>query len=90
MRQYVKGEVYIIYVRQFGLPASNPESYYVRAKCVGGNDLNVGYFEDSTGYRFNSGMDRAILEKDFILDREIVGIHPFPNPHVRKHSEVKS
>ena len=90
MKQYVEGEVYIIYVRQFGLPASNSESYYVRARCVGGNDLNVGYFEDSKGYRFNSCIDRATLERGFVWDKEIVDIHPFPNPHVRKHSEVKS
>ena len=89
MKQYIEDEVYIVYQRQFGLPASNPESFHVRAKCVGGNGLNVGYFEDSTGYRFNSCMDKATLEKDFILDRQIVDVHPFPNPHVRKYSEVK-
>ena len=90
MKQYVEGEVYIIYVRQLGLSASNTESYYVRARCVGGNDLNVGYFEDSKGYRFNSCIDRATLERGFVWDKEIVDIHPFPNPHVRKHSEAKS
>ena len=89
MKQYTDGETYVIYVRQFGLPASNSESYHVRAKCVGGNNLDVGYFVDADDNEFNSSMQCATLESKFVLDREIVDIHPFPNPYVKKNSEVK-
>lgn len=77
MKQYVEGATYIVYVREFGLPASDKTRYHVRAKCVGGNDLDVGYFVDAEGNSFNSGVQSATLENEFIWDREIVDKYPF-------------
>jgi hypothetical protein len=84
MKQYTDGETYIIYVRQFGLPASNSESYHVRAKCVGGNNLDVGYFVDADDNEFNSSMQCATLESEFILDRDVIDTHPSPNLYAKK------
>lgn len=89
MRQYIESDVYIIYVRQFGLPASNSESYHVRAKCVGGNNLDVGYFVDADDNEFDSSMQCATLESKFILNREVIDIHPLPSLYAKNSNEVK-
>lgn len=79
MSKYVEGEAYIVYVRKFGLPASNTDHHYVRARCIGGNNLDVGYFVDVEGNRFNSSMQSATLESEFVWNREIIDVHPFPS-----------
>lgn len=79
MSKYVEGEVYIVYVRKFGLPASNTDRHHVRARCMGGNNLDVGYFVDAEGNSFNSNMQSATPESEFVWNRDIVDVHPFPS-----------
>lgn len=88
MAQYVEGATYIIFVRKFGLPASDKTSHYVRAECVGGNNLDVGYFVDAEGNRFNSSMQSATFEREFTLNKDITDTHPFPNPHAQKKDKI--
>lgn len=82
MKQYIEGETYITYVRQHGLPASDPTSYHVRAECIGGNELDVGYFKDAQGNEFNSSS--FTLESQFVFDRAITDVYPFTPNRVRK------
>lgn len=77
-KQYIEGETYIIFVRLFGLPASDDTCYYVRAKCIGGNGAIVGHFEDARGYRFHSSVDDSDLESRFVQKKEVIDTHPYP------------
>lgn len=90
MSEYIEGSIYIVYVRKFGSPASDPNSHHVRARCIGGNSLDVGYFVDAAGNRFNSVMQHATLESKFVWNRDIVDVHPFPSRYSYKKSILNS
>ena len=88
MPKYIEGSIYIVFVRKFTLPASDKTSHYVRATCIGGNNLDVGYFVDAKGNRFNSSMQSATLESEFILNRDITDVHPFPNLYAQTTGKI--